>query len=117
MLDSDTLRSREVNNDREITYHRINHSFKNEIIVPIVAISNNIDFLLCKCEKRVLTSDNVECTVESHEEVHMCKLGDDVKRLYDMEMWPYIMRWYNVDPNMSSMEFVKIKLKKYEKVL
>lgn len=115
MLDSDTLKSREVNAEREVTYHRVRHSFKPEIIVPIAAITNNIDFLLCKCEKRILTTDGVECVAELHEEIHMCKLEDDVKRLYGMEMWPFVLRWYKVEPNMSSMEFVKIKLKKYEK--
>lgn len=115
MLDSDNLKRHEVNAEREVTYHRVRHSFKSEIIVPIAAITNNIDFLLCKCEKRVKTTDNIECVVESHEEIHMCKLADDVKRLYGMDMWAFIMRWYGVEPNMSSMEFVKIKLKKYEK--
>ena len=116
MLDSDTLKQREVNIEKEVTYHRVRHSFKPEIIVPIAAITNNIDFLLCKGEKRVMTTDGVECTVESHDEIHMCKLEEHVKRLYNMDMWPFITRWYAVEPNMSSMEFVKMKLKKYEKV-
>lgn len=116
MSNSDTLKQRDINTEKEVTYHRVRHSFKPEIIVPIAAITNNIDFLLCKGEKRIMTTDSVECTVESHEEIHMCKLATDVKRLYNMDMWPFIMRWYGVEPDMHSMEFVRMKLKKYEKV-
>jgi hypothetical protein len=63
----------------------------------------------------VKTSDNIECVVESFEEAHMCTLDADIKRLYGMDPWPYIQRWYKVAPHMHSMDFLKIKLKQYEK--
>ena len=107
----------DVNKDKEVTYHRINHSFKTEILVPVAAISNNIDFLMNdkNAIRMVKTSDNIECVVESFEEVHICTLETDIKRLYGMEPWPYVMRWYKVVPLMHSMDFVRVKLKKYEK--
>lgn len=106
----------DVNKDKEVTYHRINHSFKTDVIVPVAAISNNIDFLMNdkNAIRKVKTSDNVECVVERFEEVHVCELVDDIKRLYGMEPWPYVMRWYKVVPSMHSMDFVRIKLKKNE---
>lgn len=102
---------------KERTYHRILHSFKPEIIVPVAAITNNIDFIVNGRDfsRIVKTSDEVECVVDEFAIVHMCQLEDDIKRLYGMEPWPYIMRWFKVAPQMYSMEFVKIKLKKYEK--
>lgn len=107
----------DVNSDKEVTYHRINHSFKTEILVPVAAISNNIDFLVNdkSVVRMVKTSDNIECVVESFEEVHICTLEADIKRLYGMEPWPYIMRWYKVAPSMHSMDFVRVKINKYEK--
>lgn len=116
MSNTDKCVHSEKNDVRERTYHRLRHSFKTEVIVPIAAITNNVDFVLYDCEKMMLTTDNIECVVEFYELTHMCKLESDVKRLYGMDMWPFIMRWYGVSPNMSSMEFVKLKLKKYEKV-
>lgn len=116
MADS-AIKKTDVNTEKEKTYHRILHSFKQEIIVPIAAITNNVDFVINdkSCVRMVKTSDNVECVVERFEEVHMCLLEQDIKRLYGMEPWPYIMRWYKVAPNMTTMDFFKIKLKKYEK--
>lgn len=107
----------DANTVKEKTYHRVLHSFKEEIIVPIAAITNNVDFVIGgkDCVRMMKTSDNVECVVDSFEEMHMCKLEDDIKRLYGMDPWPYVMRWYKVAPHMHSMEFYKIKLKKYEK--
>lgn len=107
----------DVNEEKEKTYHRILHSFKPEIIVPIAAITNNVDFVIGskECVRMVKTSDNVECIVEAYEEKHMCELEADIKRLYNMDPWPYIQRWYKVAPHMHTMDFFKIKLKKNEK--
>lgn len=107
----------DINEEKEKTYHRILHSFKPEIIVPIAAITNNVDFALGGKERvrMVKTSDNIECIVESFEEKHMCDLAGDITRLYGMEPWSYIQRWYKVAPHMHSMDFFKIKLKPYEK--
>lgn len=107
----------DINRDKEVTYHRINHSFRQEILVPVAAISNNIDFLVNdkNATRMVKTSDNVECVVESFEEAHICTLENEIKELYGMEPWPYVMRWYKVAPMMHSMDFVRVKLKKNEK--
>lgn len=107
----------DIDNVKEKTYHRILHSFKPEIIVPVAAITNNVDFIIndrnyCRMVK---TSDNIECVVEEFSMVHMCQLEEDIKKLYGMEPWAYVMRWFKVVPNMYSMEFCKVKLKKYEK--
>jgi hypothetical protein len=106
---------KDANRDKDRSYHKVRHSFREEIIVPIAAVTNNVEFLLNNesCVRMVKTTDNIECCVESYSVVHMCQLSDDIKRLYNMDPWPWIMRWYGVEPNMHSMEFVKLKLKKY----
>ena len=112
---TDNVVDRDMN--KEKTYHRVLHSFKEELIVPIAAITNNVDFLFNgkECIRIVKTSDGTECFVEHFEEVHMCELEADIKRLYGMEPWPYIMRWHKVQPNMHSMDFIKMKIKRYDK--
>lgn len=115
-MTENNISPKDVNKDKEVTYHRIHHSFKSEMLVPVAAITNNIDFLINDrtATRMVKTSDNIECIVDSFEEMHICSLEEDIKRLYGMEPWSYVMRWYKVLPSMCSMEFVKIKLKKYE---
>lgn len=96
-----------------IKYH-IAHRFKEEVIIPFVALTNNIDFCTTKNEEKTcLMADNVMCKVVSWEEKHICKLVGDVKRIYGIQnMWDFIVRWYGLDNHMDSMYFLHIKLKK-----
>lgn len=96
-----------------VKYH-IAHRFKDEIIIPFVALTKNIDFCLSKDEEKICrTADNVLCEAVYWEERHMCELADDVKRIYGItNMWDFIMKWYGLDKHMDSMYFLKIKLKK-----
>ncbi len=65
-----------------VKYH-IAHRFKDEIIIPFVALTPNIDFCTKKDEEKIcLMADNIKCKVISWEEKHMCELADDVKRIY-----------------------------------
>lgn len=100
-----------MNQNRD-TEHNIRHRFKEEIIVPYVAITNNIDFLMCRGQKKVHLTDGVTCIVTDWKEIHLFEMDDDVKRLYDMSAWDFAKRWYSYDKYMQSMTFVKIKLKK-----
>lgn len=90
----------------------VNHTFREEIIVPLSAISDNFVFLLDEVERKVLTGDGVLCDVVSCEEIHVCALEHDIRRLYNISAWDFIKRWYSKYPNMNAMYFAKIKLKK-----
>lgn len=92
----------------------IAHRFKDEIIIPFCALTNNIDFCIEKdAEKVCLTADNVRCVAESFDEKHICELEADVKRIYGIQnTWDFIKRWYALDKHMDSMYFLKISLKK-----
>jgi hypothetical protein len=97
-----------------ICKYYIAHRFKDEIVIPFVALTNNIDFCLSKDEEKICcTADNVMCEATYWEERHMCELAEDVKRIYGItNMWDFIMRWYGLDKHMNSMYFLRIKLKK-----
>lgn len=97
----------------KVTYHNIKHRYREEVIVPVVALSNNIDFIMGEeTEKRVLTADNVKCKVKKYKFVHICELENEIKRLYNKEVWDFIKMWYKVMPNIYSMEFLTLKLEK-----
>lgn len=91
--------------------YAIQHSFKKEVIIPIEALYHNFDFFFIdNNDKYVRTSDGYTCKVMKWEEVHICDLENDIKRLYGLNMWDYIKRWYNACPQMNSMYFLKLEL-------
>lgn len=101
--------------NNEPTVHRINHKYREEVIVPIIGITRNVTFLCGKGKKQVITADNVVCDVLGYEEKHICLLEDDIKRLYNISCWEFITRWFKVSKeSMDSMRFLVIKLKKVE---
>lgn len=96
-----------------IKYH-IAHRFKDEIIIPFVALINNIDFCTIKDEEKIcITADGVRCKAIDWKEQHICELEEDVRRIYGIQnTWEFLKRWYGLDKHMNSMYFLKIKLKK-----
>lgn len=94
------------------TKHYVNHNFRNEIIVPLVAISNNIDFLTCIGEKTVTTKDDVVCKVVEFEEKQLPFYENDIKRLYNMDGWSFLKIWCNANKSLDSVFFIKMKLEK-----
>ena len=94
------------------THHQVMHSFANEIIVPLAAITNNIDFFLCNGVKHIFTADRVECRCVYFTEKHVCDLEEDVKRLYHTDTWSFINKWHKYLKDMDSMHFVIMKLEK-----
>lgn len=96
------------------TTHLLKHKYQEEVIVPLVAVSENIDFLFNRGRRMVITADGVSCLVEKAEEIHLMKMEEDVQNLYKMSAWAFAQRWYSYYPDMDSMTFLKIKLKKIE---
>ena len=89
----------------------IRHKFKEEIIVPYVAVYPNVG---------ITKADSAQCTfkcgttaeIVSVEEKHICELESEIKAIYGLDAWSYIKKWYNFDKSMQSMYFLKIKSKK-----
>lgn len=91
------------------------HNFKEEVFLPICAISDNIDFMLDKDEKRVITNDKVTCEVICVDYVHI--LSEEAKvlinRIYGMDdVYAFMKNWYNTLKYIQSMDFVHLRLKK-----
>ena len=101
-----------------ICKYYIAHRFKDEIVIPFVALTNNIDFCLAKDEEKICcTADNVMCEAVYWEERHMCELEQKVKDLYDMNCWDFLKRWYLMDKHMDSLYFLYLKLKRIDEKL
>ena len=91
---------------------RIDHRFKEEMIVPYCAIDNNVAFLLCKGERFLDTKDGLRCKVLSAEERHICDLEQDIYRLYGKDAWSFIKIWHKYSKNSSSLIFIHLKVQK-----
>ena len=96
----------------EMVVSNINHKYKEQVVLPYVAITNNIRFLLTNGERYVVTTDNVKCQVESLKEVHICELEKVIHEIYKIDCWTFIKKWYASQGSMGSMYFVYMKLKK-----
>lgn len=94
------------------TYHHINHKFRETIIVPYVAIENNISYLTNKGERYIIFADGIKGKVVESSEKHICELEEDIKKLYGIDTWSFVKRWYQSDKAMDSMHFVVIKVEK-----
>lgn len=95
------------------TYHNINHKFRSEVIIPCAAITNNVEFFLCKGTKYAIMGDGTKCVIQAYEEAHICELEEDIKRIYKIPAWDFIKRWHKAYPEMYSILFLKLKLTEY----
>ena len=97
------------------TDHYVNHKFRNTIIIPFAALHRNIDFVMNKGEKYILTADGIRSKVVSWEEKHILDLEDKVRELYGIDLLRYLKSWYKATKGcMDSMHFLILKLKKDE---
>lgn len=94
------------------TEHRVNHRFKDRVIVPFACVTNNVDFIMSKGEHYITMADGIRCKVTDWRERHICELEKDIQELYGIDMWSFICRWYKSYPHMDSMHFLDIKLEK-----
>lgn len=91
--------------------YRIQHTYKEEVIIPISALRDNISFILSEDkEPIVITSDNVRCRVASYQFVHICNCEKDIERIYGISAWGYLKKWYSVLPLIDSLSFLKMIL-------
>ncbi len=94
------------------TFHAINHRFKEEVVVPFVGITSNIDFVMSKGDKTIGCADGIQAKVVEWKDCHICTLEDDIKRIYGIDAWAFVKRWYQTEKRMDSMTFIKMKLEK-----
>ena len=103
-------------NSNEKIYYKVNHRFKDMIIVPIVAIDKFVDFITTPLrQQRIMTSDGVKCIVIKSFTENICNLEEKVLSLYRLNAWDFVKTWFKVYPNnLYSLEFVVIDLVKDE---
>lgn len=93
--------------------HVINHSYKDNVLIPYVAITDNI--FINKGDK-VVTSDGVPCTIEEIEHLHICGESAEwwVTNLYKCDVWSFVKKW-NSTMQVSSMIFLRLRLKRNDR--
>lgn len=93
--------------------HIINHSFKEYILVPYVAITNNV--YIDKGDLS-LTTDGVLCTIKDINLVHICSSTAEriIKAIYNLDPWSFLKRW-NQNLEVSSTTFLYLHLERVEK--
>lgn len=94
--------------------YQLKHRYREEVVVPYVAIGDNCQFFMDNEVKYIITADGVKCIVESCEYKHIFELEEKIKNDYKMDILSFLKRWYDTDKNMQSMEMVVLKLKKID---
>lgn len=102
-----------MDNNSENTYN-IAHRFQEEVIIPLLAIQNNCSFVMTQGERYLLFADKITAKVISWEDKNIVLLEEDIKRLYNLDAWSFLKKWYRVYPQMTSLDFLHIKVGKEE---
>lgn len=102
-----------MDNNSENTYN-IAHRFQEEIIVPLLAVQNNWGFVTTQGERYLYFADRITAKVVSWEDKNIVDFEEDIKRLYNLDAWSFLKKWYGVYPQMTSLDFLHIKVGKEE---
>ena len=71
------------NEVKEPIFYKVNHRYRDEIIVPIVAIHKFVDFLTTPLrDQNILTTDGIRCSVSKIYTQNLCTLEEKVLSLY-----------------------------------
>lgn len=96
--------------------YTIRHTYKPKIIIPCLGVKGkdftNLDFLLDKNERIVLTSDNVKCIVTNLEEKHLLELESEIQSIYGIDAYSWLKRWYKIDERICDLRMLVIELQK-----
>ena len=97
------------------TEHNVLHKFKETMIVPYYAVTNNVSLVMSKGDHYITTADGIHCKIVSWEENHILDLEDRVRELYGIDLLRYLKSWHKATKGcMDSMHFLILKLKKDE---
>lgn len=100
-----------MDNNSENTYN-IAHRFQEEVIVPLLAVKNNCSFVTSQGDKYLCFADNITAKVTYWKDKNIVTLEEDIKRLYNLGAWTFLKKWYGVYPQMTSLDFLHIKVGK-----
>lgn len=100
----------------EPIFYRVNHRYREEMIVPVVAIHKFVDFITTPLrDQNIVTTDGEKCRVFKIYTENLCALEEKVLSLYRISTWDFLKKWHSVYPdNLYSLEFVVMELGKYE---
>lgn len=95
--------------------YKLQHTFKPAVLVPMLAIYPNNEWILDKKKKMVVTSDNIMAKVTSEEKVHFLskEMHDIVTSIYKTDVLSFGRKWHQ-SMDICTMEFVYLTLEKYE---
>lgn len=95
--------------------YKLQHTFKPEVLVPMLAIYPNNEWIVDKKKKMVVTSDNVMAKVTREEKIHFLskEMHDIVAKVYNTDVLSFGRKWYQ-SMDICTMEFVYLTLEKYE---
>lgn len=94
----------------------VNHRYREKIIVPLIAIENNVSFLCDDNDedKNIQTSDNVICGINEIKVSNILDLENEISTIYKMGAYEYLKIWRGAYNNLDSLSFVVLKLKRNE---
>lgn len=95
-------------------YYKVNHRYREKIIVPIIAITHNVNFIMDSGDIYVITADEVKCKVTNRCIRNIFELEKDIKSIYDIPAWDFLKKWYGVNESLSSIDFFVLQLKREE---
>lgn len=84
----------------------INCKYRDEIIVPLVCISPNVELLCVPDKGKVgilcLMKDGILAKIRGFEMKTIFEFEEDIKRLYKVEPYEWLKKWYNACEGMLS---------------
>lgn len=93
--------------------HHVKHRWREEMLIPLIALSSNIEFLTGNdTEREIISADNIIAKVVKWDEIHICALDEYTRRIYGMPAWDFMLRWYNNGDVFYAAYFVYIKSEK-----
>lgn len=90
----------------------LHHSYKEDVLVPYAAIKNNIKFFEQRFGQRMITADGIKCKVAWMEVRNILDLEEQIRSYYMSEPWDFLQTWHKAKPDMVSLDFVHMHLKK-----
>lgn len=96
----------------DIKYYKVNHRYKDRIIVPLMAVTKSIDFIVKDEEKYVITADNVKCKVKFLWIRNIFDIQEEIQKMYQLSAWDFLSRWHSVYVNLTNIDFFVMGLEK-----
>lgn len=98
--------------DNNTKYYHINHKYRDKVIVPYVAITDNCEFVLDNTQKRLIFAEGIKGIVSELEEKNILDIQSEIECLYGLSAWDFLCKWYSAYPYINSLYFFIIKAKK-----